>query len=174
MALILCPECHKEVSNEAESCPHCGYPLKPKVPGLRRRFGFEWKSRTTVLGWPLLHIAIGRNPATGKLLVAKGVVAIGQFGVGAITFAQFGVGLVFGFGQFVTGAYAIGQLALALFFGLGQFATGITAIGQIAYGKYVLAQVGFGEFVWSPKVRDPHAIQYFKSLWQSVKEFLGG
>ena len=28
MALIKCPECGKDVSTAAESCPHCGYPLK--------------------------------------------------------------------------------------------------------------------------------------------------
>lgn len=27
MALIKCPECGKEVSNQAETCIHCGYPL---------------------------------------------------------------------------------------------------------------------------------------------------
>lgn len=29
MALINCPECSKSVSNEAPSCPSCGYPIKP-------------------------------------------------------------------------------------------------------------------------------------------------
>ncbi len=28
MALIKCPECEKDVSTEAVTCPHCGYPLK--------------------------------------------------------------------------------------------------------------------------------------------------
>ena len=28
MALIICPECGKEVSTAADSCPHCGYPIK--------------------------------------------------------------------------------------------------------------------------------------------------
>ena len=28
MALIKCPECNREISDKAESCPHCGYPLK--------------------------------------------------------------------------------------------------------------------------------------------------
>jgi len=29
MALINCPECSKEISDQAVSCPHCGYSLKP-------------------------------------------------------------------------------------------------------------------------------------------------
>ena len=27
MSLIKCPECSKEISNKAQSCPHCGYPI---------------------------------------------------------------------------------------------------------------------------------------------------
>ena len=27
MALIKCPECGKDVSTSAETCPHCGYPI---------------------------------------------------------------------------------------------------------------------------------------------------
>ena len=30
MALIKCPECGKEISDQAEFCPHCGYPIKKK------------------------------------------------------------------------------------------------------------------------------------------------
>ena len=29
MSLIKCPECGKEVSDHAESCPNCGFSLKP-------------------------------------------------------------------------------------------------------------------------------------------------
>ena len=33
MSLIRCPECNKDVSSYAESCPHCGYPIrKPPFP----------------------------------------------------------------------------------------------------------------------------------------------
>lgn len=28
MALVNCPECGKQVSDQATNCPHCGYPLK--------------------------------------------------------------------------------------------------------------------------------------------------
>ena len=31
MSLILCPECNKEVSDKAEVCVHCGYPLRNTV-----------------------------------------------------------------------------------------------------------------------------------------------
>lgn len=31
MALINCPECGKEISDWAQKCPHCGYPLIPDV-----------------------------------------------------------------------------------------------------------------------------------------------
>ena len=27
MALIKCPECGKEISDKASSCPSCGYPI---------------------------------------------------------------------------------------------------------------------------------------------------
>lgn len=30
MAMVKCPECDGNVSNLAETCPHCGYPLKQK------------------------------------------------------------------------------------------------------------------------------------------------
>ena len=29
MALITCPDCKKEISESAPTCPHCGRPMKP-------------------------------------------------------------------------------------------------------------------------------------------------
>lgn len=162
MTLEKCRECGNSISSKAVFCPKCGLPFK----SIWR--GFEWKSKSQVLGWPLIHIAIGRDSSTGKLLVAKGIIAIGQFGVGLITIAQFGIGILFGLGQFVAGLSAIGQFAFGVWIGIGQFATGITAIGQIAFGKYVLAQKGFGEFIWSIDRRDPLAVEYFKNLWVQI------
>ena len=177
MALIDCPECGAHISEKAIACPECGNPMKPMedLMDIRRLFwrGFEWKSKAEILGWPLIHVAVGRDKETGRLLVAKGIIAIGQFGIGLITIAQFGIGVLFGLGQFVGGILAIGQFALGIYFGLGQFATGITAIGQFAFGKYVLAQMGYGEYLWSPKVKDSQAVEHFKNLWYSVKSLLG-
>lgn len=29
MALVRCPECERQVSDRAYTCPHCGYPVRP-------------------------------------------------------------------------------------------------------------------------------------------------
>lgn len=140
--LVACRSCLKEVSKEAMSCPHCGAPFPARQSWGGR--GYEWKSKTTVMGYPLVHVAFGRDEK-GKLRVAKGVVAIGQFGIGAITIAQFGIGFVFGIGQFMLAPLALGQFAiglaaagqfgLGLLAGAGQFATGIfKAVGMATWG----------------------------------------
>ncbi len=165
MPITRCRECKKEVSSQAAACPHCGAP-KPADPNWKG-FGFEWKTEATFLGYPLIHVATGRD-AEGKRRVAKGVIAIGQFAVGAVTIAQFGVGLLFGFGQFVLGLSGVAQIAVAVLFGAGQFTTGDVAIGQFAFGTYVLAQLGFGKHVWSTGRHDPEAIEYFRGLGESL------
>ena len=37
MALVKCPECNKEVSDQAHNCPHCGYPLKKPTKHVGQR-----------------------------------------------------------------------------------------------------------------------------------------
>jgi len=113
-------------------------------------------------------VAFGRT-AQGKLRVAKGVIAIGQFAVGFITIAQFGIGLLFGFGQFLVGYTAVAQVAIALYFGVGQIATGYVAVGQVVLAHYGLAQVGWASHLWSPKHRDPQAVEYFTHLLEVLK-----
>ncbi|MFA5261832.1 MAG: zinc ribbon domain-containing protein, partial [Candidatus Omnitrophota bacterium] len=112
---VNCSQCDNPLSPQALSCPKCGHPI-------RIYYGFEWKSPQQIGRWPLIHIAFGRDKKTGRFMVAKGVIAIGQFGVGLITVAQFGVGLLFGFGQFMAGATAVAQIALTYAFGIGQLA----------------------------------------------------
>jgi hypothetical protein len=136
-------------------------------------WGYEYRSEAEIFGWPVIHVAFGKDADTGKIITAKGIIAIGQFGVGLITIAQFGIGLLFGLGQGVAGIVAVGQFAVGLYFGLGQLATGITAVGQIALGQYVLAQLGLGQHIWSTGRRDPEAVEYFTNLWQTVRGLMG-
>ena len=138
------------------------YKIETTSFGVWRRFLYpngayfaEFKSTVTFFGLPLLHYTHGKCPETGRRIIAKGVVAIGRLATGilaighasfgVIAIGQLGLGLLLGLGQGATGLYAIGQVAVGLMFGLGQIATGEIAIGQVAYGKYVLAQSGYGD-----------------------------
>ena len=166
MALVPCRECQRDVSNIARTCPQCGVPFpgRPHWQGT----GYDWKSRAMLWGIPLVHVAYGRD-ARGKLRVAKGVIAIGQFGIGAITIAQFGIGVLFGFGQFMLALTAIAQVALTPLCGLGQLATGYIAIGQMAIGYYALGQFAYGVYVWGTNQRDPAALEFFMRVLPFVR-----
>jgi hypothetical protein len=95
---------------------------------LPRLSNFEYRSKEEINGWPLIHINVGANPETGRPLVAKGVVAIGNiaFGVvsigaaafGVVTLAAFGLGIV-SLAGFAIGIVALGAVALGYEFALG-------------------------------------------------------
>lgn len=143
----------------------------------------EFRSHATLLGLPWLHFTRGKCPETGKRIVAKGVIAVGRlaFGIvaighaslGLIAVGQLALGVLFGLGQACTGVAALGQLAAGLSFGIGQVATGNTAVGQVGIGEYVLAQIGFGDHVWSTQKADPEAVAYFRDLWDSLQRLCG-
>lgn len=134
MALVSCDECKAKISDSAWFCPKCGHVHRHGLP-VRGPWwwlmGYEWKSKSNIGGIPLVHVAFGWDLQKGTLRVARGIVAIGQFGIGVITIAQFGIGLLFALGQFAAGSFAIGQFAAGIFFAMGQLAAGINAIGQI-------------------------------------------
>jgi hypothetical protein len=154
--LSACRSCWKEVSVEAVTCPHCDAPQ----PAYQRRVGcgYEWKSKQSLCGWPLVHVACGRDEHN-RLRVAKGIVAVGQFAQGGIAIGQFSAGTVFGLGQFVAAPIAIGQVALGLLVGLGQISTGTLAIGQFAFGGWVRAMGGSGTQLSSATEHAPEAAE---------------
>ena len=104
-----CRECSHQVSDQAVSCPGCGapYPARERWDG----YGFEYKSQATFFGLPLLHVSF-KYRANRMPVVAKGVIAVGQFGAGIVTISQFGIG-VFSLGQFTIAGYALAQFAAA-------------------------------------------------------------
>lgn len=167
MAMLKCSHCYREISDELKTCPFCG----ASVIDQHAAKGFEWKSNLTIYGYPFIHVAVGKDDM-GKLRVARGIIAIGQFGIGLITIAQFGVGILFGFGQFIFGLTTIAQFAIGILFGLGQFATGYIAIGQIALGWYALCQFGYAKYIWTPKIKDPQAIEFFRQLWERISHLI--
>ena len=158
MALVPCRVCHHDVSKTTRTCPQCKapFPGRPHWQGT----GFEWKSEATVCGYPLVHVAYGRD-ASGKVRVAKGVSAIGQFAIGLIALAQCGIGFLFGFGQVSLALAAIAQVAVTPLCGIGQLATGYIAVGQLAIGYYALGQLAYAVHGWSLNQRDLAALEFF-------------
>jgi hypothetical protein len=96
----------------------------------------DYRSRWTLLGWPLLHIRMGTSP-DGKRAVAKGWIAMGDVAIGLIAFGGVSVGVV-SVGGASVGLLAIGGAAVGLLtfggIGIGVWAMGGCAIGYLAYG----------------------------------------
>lgn len=170
MSLQPCRECGKEVSSDAFSCPACGAP-RPTAR-VWKGFGIDWKSRTTLFGIPLVHVAIGFD-ARRRPKVARGIIAIGQFAVGVVTIAQFGIGLLFGLGQFLLGFVVVAQVAGGVLLGVGQLSTGVLAIGQIVAGIYGLCQGGIAKYMWSSSRVDMEAVAMFSTIEMKLRALLG-
>jgi hypothetical protein len=126
----VCRECRHEVSEQALACPNCGalYPAREKWDG----WGFEYKSKTIIMGLPLIHISFKYRPNLVPV-PAKGIISIGQFGIGVINISQFGLG-IFSLSQFTIALYALAQFGIAY-----------SLIAQI--GLYV--DKGFGQLMWN-------------------------
>jgi len=112
---------------------------------LPQRTDFEFRSKEEINNWPLIHINIGTDPETGRPLVAKGVVAIGNVAIGVVSIggAAFGIVTLGGFGLGVVslsgiaiGIIALGPVALGYTFALGavvfsaKFAIGVIGLAQ--------------------------------------------
>lgn len=116
-----------------ESLPHSGV----------RTLAFEYRSRRTLFGLPLVHIHLGRgrSVATGILAignVARGAVAIGSVSAGLIAVGGVSAGLLFSLGGLAVGFLALGGLAVG-YLALGGLAVGIYALGGAAIAANVAA-----------------------------------
>lgn len=49
MALIKCPDCKRDVSDQAPACPNCGRPIASGAPGSATQHSWEYKNLTIPL-----------------------------------------------------------------------------------------------------------------------------
>lgn len=94
---------------------------------------FEFKSKTTLFGLPLVHVNLG----LGR--VAKGVFAFGLVSVGIVSFGLVSLG-VLTFGMIALGLAALGSIALGVLVAFGGVAIG----GMIAFGGLSVGCFAFG------------------------------
>jgi len=146
----------------------------------RANQGVDYRSNRTLFGLPLLHIASGIDPETGKARVAKGIIAIGDraqgvlaiggmargflaiggMATGVLAIGGFAVGVI-AFGGGAIGLFSVGGLAIALILALGGVAIAPIALGGGVIGYMALGGGGIGAHVFAANAHDPVAQQFF-------------
>jgi hypothetical protein len=133
----------------------------------------RWKSQATLLGIPLISIALGPDPAANERFGhARGILAMGDVATGVIALGALARG-VFALGGLALGGFSIGGLSLGVlacgglalgWFALGGLAVGYVAVGGLAVGQYALGGAAFGKFVLTGAHRDPQAVEFFSKF----------
>ena len=116
---------------------------------LRFGLGYDYRSKWTLLGLPLLAMSRGYDPVTGRKRVAKGWVAIGDVAVGGVAIG----GAAFGgvcLGGVAVGVVSLGGLAVGLALAVGGVAVGTVAVGGLAIGLWAAGGGAVGRHVLGP------------------------
>jgi len=134
--------------------------------------GIDRRSKRTLFGLPLWHVATGVDPGTGRMRTARGIVAIGDraqgvvaiggVAMGGFAFGGFSIGVV-SIGGFSAGLFVMGGFGLALIAAFAGFAMAPIALGGVAVGWYASGGQGFGAHVTSAMAKDPEAVRFFDS-----------
>ena len=101
---------------------------------------YEYKSKRTLFGLPLVHIHVGLG-----FYRARGIIAIGTLARGFLSIGILSAGLL-SLGVFSAGLLAIGVFALGLLMAIGSIAVGTIAIGAIAIGVFAVGALAVGMF----------------------------
>lgn len=105
----------------------------------RSSMKYEYKSRRTVFGLPLVHINVGRGFKKAKGIIAvgnisKGIISVGFISLGIFSFGLLSIGLI-SLALFSIGLLAIGTISAGIF-SMGAISIGVFSIGALAIGKY--------------------------------------
>ena len=144
-----------------EAAPPDPGPAPTIVNNYYNHFQFEYKSRRTLFGLPLVHVRFGhRGFGVARGFFALGNVAVGVFALGGISLGVFSLGgislgLLLALGGMSVGGVAVGGCAVGLL-ALGGCAVGWLAVGGGAFGAYavgggaVASQIAIGGSASAP------------------------
>jgi hypothetical protein len=170
-----------------------GGPMVRTCNGLQRLWLREYRSPTTLFGWPLFHITSGLDPTTGRPASARGIVAvsdgkavgliamggqaigglaIGGMAVGVVAMGGLSIGVVAMGGLSLALAVAFGGGAVSLLFALGGGAIAPLACGGGAIGYYAMGGGATGVHAFGGNVQDLSAFPLFQFLCTDVQHWM--
>ena len=109
------------------------------------RWHYEYKSKRTLFGLPLVHINCGPGIHWARGIIAigdiaTGFVALGGVAVGLVSLGALSLGLLLALGALSVGIAAVGGLAIGVT-AWGGFAFGLLSVGGISFGVYAAGGV---------------------------------
>lgn len=120
--------------------PPAGDPPQTQTVYVPMGWHYEYKSRRTLLGLPLVHVNLGRC----GIRWARGIIAVGNVATGGLAVGGLSAGLV-SIGGFSLGGLAVGGLAAGLA-AVGGIAAGVLAAGGVAFGWLAVGGVAKGTY----------------------------
>jgi serine/threonine-protein kinase len=145
--------------------------LDQRFTHLHLRLGYEYRSRRTWWGLPLVHVASGVDPRTGRRRMARGIIAIGERAVGVVALGGTAIG-VLALGGAAIGVIALGGGAIGLLLAVGGGAVGGIALGGAAIGGVALGGGALGYYAFGgsalgahplgDNAQDPQAVEFFR------------
>ena len=158
-----------EVKTDVETISGIIERLPPK---LQKAFGYEYRSKATFFGLPLVHINAGYDPVSGGRRVAKGifacgdratgVVAVGRIARGGIAVGGLAAG-VMAVGGCSVGVLTAGGVGLALAISWAGISIAPIALGGLAIGYFALGGGAFGVHALGRFSQDSVARTFFAS-----------
>ena len=147
---------HDEPAQEKTAHDEPAQGRGPFIPywGLPRRYvwasDFEYKSKRTLFGLPLVHIN-GKWGGTAKGVVAvgfkaRGVVSVGFLSMGVLSAGCLSLGAV-SLGALALGVLALGAVSVGLLLALGAVAAGFVAYGAAAFGGFAAGAFACAKYV---------------------------
>ena len=138
-------------SGKAEDGETQAKPFIPRCAGISNGLPyFEYKSKATLFGMPLLHVNIGLGRVAKGVfsvgLVSLGIVSIGLVSVGVLAFGVIALALA-ACGAFSFGLVALGGVAVAVFIAFGGVAVGCCSFGGVAVGLFSFGGYADGRYV---------------------------
>jgi len=103
-------------------------------------YHYEYKSKRTWFGIPLVHVNIGRG-----VYVAKGIFAVGNIAIGALSLGILAIGGI-SLGALALGLASLAGLSVGLLLSIGGLAIGTLAIGGMALGVFAVGGLSIGMF----------------------------